>query len=90
MTVDLHIHTVASGDGEFAPREIIECATEAKLQAIAITDHDSVASLEEAIHWGEKAGIEVIPGCEFSASYKDKWFHDANLLWRRYFCRFPQ
>jgi len=75
MTVDLHIHTVASGDGEFAPREIIERAKEAKLHAIAITDHDSVASLEEAIHWGEKAGIEVIPGCEFSASYKDKWFH---------------
>lgn len=75
MSVDLHIHTVASGDGEFSPCEIIQFAKEKQLQAIAITDHDTVDSVEEALYWGEQHGIEVIPGCEFSSIYKGKWLH---------------
>lgn len=75
MAVDLHIHTVASGDGEFSAREIIERAQEVRLEAVAITDHDTVDSVEEAIFLGEKAGLEVIPGCEFSTVHQGKWFH---------------
>jgi len=75
MTVDLHIHTVASGDGEFSPQEIIQFAKANQLQAIAITDHDSINSVEAALYWGKKHGIEVIPGCEFSSIYKEKWLH---------------
>ena len=75
MAVDLHIHTVASGDGEFSPQAIIRCAKEKELETIAITDHDSVDSVEEAIYLGEKCGIEVIPACEFSSRYEDTWLH---------------
>ena len=75
MAVDLHIHTVASGDGEFSPREIIRFAKEKKLDSIAITDHDSVESVEETIYLGENCGIEVIPACEFSSRYQDTWLH---------------
>ncbi|MHC1746750.1 MAG: PHP domain-containing protein [Negativicutes bacterium] len=75
MSVDLHIHTVASGDGEFSPQEIIQLAKTNQLQAIAVTDHDTVHSVEEAIYWGNKYGIEVISGCEFSSIYKGKWLH---------------
>lgn len=75
MAVDLHIHTAASGDGEFSAREIMQRAKEAQLEAVAITDHDTVDSVEEAVYWGKKAGLEVIPGCEFSTVYQDKWFH---------------
>lgn len=75
MAVDLHIHTVASGDGEFSPQAIIRFAKEKELETIAITDHDSVASVEEAICLGEKCGIEVIPACEFSSRHEDTWLH---------------
>lgn len=75
MAVDLHIHTAASGDGEFSPQEIMQRVQEAQLEAVAITDHDTVDSVEEAMYWGEKTGIEVIPGCEFSTVYQAKWFH---------------
>ena len=75
MAVDLHIHTVASGDGEFSPQAIIRFAKEKELESIAITDHDSVDSVEEAIYLSEKCGIEVIPACEFSSRYQDTWLH---------------
>ncbi|TWH51896.1 PHP domain-containing protein [Sporomusa sp. KB1] len=73
--VDLHIHTAASGDGEYSPQEIVKLAKTNQLQAIAITDHDTVYNVEEAIYWGKNCGIEVIPGCEFSTIYKEKWLH---------------
>lgn len=75
MLVDLHIHTAASGDGEFSPEEIIQFAKSNQLKAIAITDHDSVDSIASALREGEKQGIEVIPGCEFSTRYKQTWLH---------------
>ena len=75
MAVDLHIHTAASGDGEFSSKEIIRMAAAKELQAVAITDHDSTDNVEEALYWGSKYGIEVIPGCEFSSGYQGKWLH---------------
>lgn len=75
MAVDLHMHTTASSDGEFSPREIVELAKTNQLQAIAITDHDTINGLEEGLYWGERSGLEVIPGCEIASSYKGKWLH---------------
>lgn len=75
MKIDLHIHTAASGDGEFSPQAIIEFAKARQLSAIAITDHDSVDSIEAALYYGGQHGIEVIPGCEFSTQYQAKWLH---------------
>lgn len=75
MAVDLHIHTAASSDGEFFPWAIVKLASEAKLQAIAITDHDTVDSVEAAVKWGGEYNVEVIPGCEFSSIYENKWLH---------------
>jgi len=43
--------------------------------AISITDHDSVAGLEEAIATGEKVGIEVIPGIEMSTDIGEDEIH---------------
>jgi predicted metal-dependent phosphoesterase TrpH len=75
MAVDLHVHTTASSDGDYTPREIVEMAIKKKLQAVAITDHDSVTGLEEGLYWGDKLGLEVIPGCEFYAQHQGKWLH---------------
>src|SRR5690242_16748026 len=62
---DLHSHTTAS-DGTQSPAENVRLAKEAGLAAMAVTDHDTVAGLEEALSAGKTYGIEVVPGVEIS------------------------
>jgi len=62
---DLHTHTVAS-DGTCTPTENVRYAKEAGLAAVAITDHDTVAGIAEAMKAGEEIGMEVVPGVEIS------------------------
>ena len=65
MAVDLHIHTTFS-DGTMTPEEIVGQAKKNKLKAIAITDHDTVAGIEEALFYGEQYGVHIVPGVEIS------------------------
>ncbi len=67
--VDLHVHTTAS-DGSMSPVELVRHASEKGLSAIAITDHDTMEGIEDAMEEGKKCGIEVIPGVEISADFK--------------------
>ncbi|RKY36910.1 MAG: hypothetical protein DRP73_02570, partial [Candidatus Omnitrophota bacterium] len=71
---DLHVHTIYS-DSTFSPREVISTASKVSLACIAITDHDAVGGVEEAIDYGKKVGIEVIPGVELTAEYNDTEIH---------------
>lgn len=64
--VDLHMHSTAS-DGSRPPAEVVAAAARAGLAAIALTDHDSVAGMEEARAAGERLGVRVIAGTELSA-----------------------
>lgn len=63
---DLHIHTTAS-DGALSPTQIVRNAADAGLAAIAITDHDNVDGIDEALAAGREMGVEIIPGVEISA-----------------------
>lgn len=63
--IDLHVHTTAS-DGSLTPREVVRRAKALGLKAIAVTDHDTVAGVEEALEEGILCGLEVIPGIEIS------------------------
>ncbi len=63
---DLHIHTTAS-DGRWTTGQIIRRAQEQHMSAIAITDHDTVAALQELPALGA-CSPEVIPGIEFNTS----------------------
>ncbi|MBI2658421.1 PHP domain-containing protein [Candidatus Woesearchaeota archaeon] len=63
--IDLQSHTTAS-DGELAPEELVDLAIEKGLSAIAITDHDSVASLKAAIEHSKGKNIEIVTGVELS------------------------
>ena len=65
VMVDLHSHTTAP-DGTYSPEESVIRAKDKGLKALAITDHDTVGGIAEAIKAGEKWGIEVIPGIEIS------------------------
>lgn len=62
---DLHLHTTAS-DGTLTPRQMVKSAKSAGIATIAITDHDSINGIEEALKAGEELSIEVIPGVELS------------------------
>jgi predicted metal-dependent phosphoesterase TrpH len=73
-TADLHIHTTAS-DGLLTPCQVVEKAKEIGLDAIAITDHDSVSGISEAIECGDKHGLEVVPGVELSAEFGARELH---------------
>jgi 3',5'-nucleoside bisphosphate phosphatase len=66
-TVDLHLHSTAS-DGHLAPEVVVERAAAAGLSAIALTDHDTIAGVPAAIAAGERLGVHVLGGCEFSVS----------------------
>ena len=72
--VDFHIHTTFS-DGSFTPEEVVKMAQERALEAIAITDHDSVEGIERARTACLNAGIEFVPGIEFSTDYLGKEVH---------------
>lgn len=74
--IDLHVHSNAS-DGTLAPAELVKLAYESGLSAMALTDHDSVLGVEEALNTG--LPIEVIPGIELSAGYKDRDIHILGL-----------
>ena len=65
-TIDLHTHTVCS-DGSMTARELVRHAKECGLSAVAVTDHDSVDGVADALDEGERIGIEVIPAIELSA-----------------------
>lgn len=72
--IDLHIHTVYS-DGLYSPAKVVGIADELNLRAIAITDHDEVAGIDEALHVAGELDIEVIPGIEMSTIFDDFEVH---------------
>lgn len=65
--IDLHTHSTCS-DGTLTPTQVVKAAKDAGLRAIALTDHDTIDGLSEAVEAGKKYGIEVITGIEFSVA----------------------
>lgn len=78
-TVDLHTHSTCS-DGTFTPKELISYAKEKGLKAIALTDHDTLEGIPEALYYGDKMGMEVIPGIEISTEYESNELHIIGLF----------
>ena len=65
---DPHCHTFAS-DGMVTPAQLVQAAVQAKLDLIAVTDHDSMHSVKEAQARGAEAGIVVVAGQEITTSW---------------------
>jgi|GEM_PF-118414 len=65
-TIDLQIQSTAS-DGKHTPANIVAMASERSLAVIAMTDHDTVGGVEEALNAAKETSVRVIPGIEMSA-----------------------
>ncbi len=74
IKADLHTHTHYS-DGYHTPGELIQKAKTAGLTHLAITDHDNVDAIDEAIEIASRYDIELIPGTEISAEHNGKETH---------------
>ncbi len=75
--IDLHLHTTHS-DGVLLPEQVIQLAVAQGLRAIAITDHDTVSGIPEALRAAAQHGLECIPGVEISACDHD--YGEIHLL----------
>ena len=76
--IDLHIHSTAS-DGSLTPTEVVNRANDLGLTAMALTDHDTVTGIDEALEAAKDLDMEVIPGIEVSCIYKGKEIHILGL-----------
>ena len=76
--VDLHVHSTAS-DGSRRPADVIREAKRVGLSAIALTDHDTLDGLPEALATGAELGVRVVPGIELSAVEGDSETHILGL-----------
>ncbi len=81
--IDLHVHSNKS-DGTFSPAQLVQYALQKGLSAFALTDHDTVDGLSEAMQAAQGLPLSVIPGIEFSTAYEDKDIHILGLFidWR--------
>lgn len=64
--IDLHLHTTAS-DGRLSPADLVSRAAAAGLTTISVTDHDTVAAIDEATRVAHGAGLRVVPGIEVTS-----------------------
>ena len=64
-TIDLHTHSTCS-DGSMSPTELVAHASARGVSAIALSDHDTVAGIDEALAAGKNYNVEVVPAIEFS------------------------
>lgn len=68
VRIDFHTHTNAS-DGSFTPSELVSLALKQGMTHVAITDHDTITGIEEAVLKAENHDLEIIPGIELSLNY---------------------
>jgi len=80
-TIDLHTHSTAS-DGTYSPSELIAYAIKQGLSAVAITDHDTMRGIPEALAYisDHHLNIELVPGIEVSTYSKDGDLHILGLF----------
>lgn len=72
--IDLHVHTTAS-DGQYNPGDLVRRAAQAGIEALALTDHDTVAGIAEAGRAAERLGLRLIAGIELSTFAGEREAH---------------
>lgn len=94
--VDLHVHSTRS-DGTLTPAQLVAYALEKGLSAFALTDHDTIDGIEEALDAAKGHPVTVIPGIEYSTRYQNRDVHIVGLyidhhspVFLEYLTRFQQ
>ena len=77
--VDLHVHSTRS-DGTYTPTELVNYAVEKGLSAFALTDHDTIDGIDEAVAAAKGKPVTVIPGIEYSTEYLGRDVHIVGLF----------
>jgi predicted metal-dependent phosphoesterase TrpH len=67
---DLQSHSTHS-DGALSAEEVVKRAADASVELLALSDHDTVSGVSEAIAAGERFGVRVVPAVEISAVDED-------------------
>ena len=78
MIIDLHTHSTCS-DGSLTPSTLLSHAAAAGIEVLALTDHDTVAGIEEAQGRAAALGVTLVPGVEISASWRAQAVHILGL-----------
>ncbi|MEW6026158.1 MAG: PHP domain-containing protein [Planctomycetota bacterium] len=73
MKIDLHLHTTYS-DGIYSPETVIKLARDNGLDAISLTDHDTVGAYQE-LEGVETGGLKIIRGAEITANHEGNEIH---------------
>ena len=77
--IDLHAHTTAS-DGSLSPTELVQKAAQMGLAALAVTDHDTIGGLAEALSAAAAIGLDLVPGVELAVEDDGGRFHLLGYL----------
>jgi len=78
--IDLHVHTNASYDGQFSPKEVVDSACEKNMKVIAITDHNSIKGIVEALEYSKDKNVKIIPGVEISCNDKELGIYEIHVI----------
>ncbi|CAM8944966.1 unnamed protein product [Rhodiola kirilowii] len=71
MVFELHCHSICS-DGFLSPTRVVERAYENGVKVLALTDHDTMSGIPEALVAARKLGIKIIPGVEISTMFSPR------------------
>ncbi|MGL5646765.1 MAG: PHP domain-containing protein [Clostridium sp.] len=71
---EFHAHTTAS-DGILSPSDVVKRALKNNVSYLAITDHDTVCGIEEALTASEGTSLKIIPGIELSTNFNGESIH---------------
>ena len=72
--IDLHSHTTES-DGTFTPAELVAEAKRVGLEALAVTDHDTLSGYDAAREPARKAELDLVCGIELSTKFRGRSVH---------------
>ena len=72
--IDLHTHTNES-DGTYTPAQLVAEAAELRLEALGITDHDTLAGYDAAVPLAREAGVDLVCGIELSTKLRGRSVH---------------
>ncbi|GAB4853220.1 hypothetical protein Ancab_017408 [Ancistrocladus abbreviatus] len=68
VSIELHCHSICS-DGFLSPRALVEKAHQNGVKVLALTDHDTMSGIPEALEVARRYGIKIIPGVEISTIF---------------------